>query len=170
MRTLLTRTLTVTLAAALLIGGAAVPASAESDSSTRKGDRVSGAVTAISVSYGKSRTTLRVDLTTLSRTTEVVFIIGSTKKENAYVAGRSGSYTSFYYANIAGEAVVKPRSTDKNLKKCIVSSKVKFGKKGYATFVLKSSCFKNADLTPSVWVTTTSGTESYGSVGKLSRG
>lgn len=80
-----------------------------------------------------------------------------------------GSTKSSYYADTAGDALVKPRSTDKNLKKCIVTSKAKFGKKGYVTFVLKSSCFKNAELTPSVWVTTKTGTESYGSVGELAR-
>jgi hypothetical protein len=170
MRTLLSRTLTVTIAAALLIGGAVAPASADSDSSSTKGDRVDGAVTKISVSYGKSRTKLRVDLKTLSRSTEVVFIIRASNRENAYVAGRLGSYTSFYYAKTAGDALIQPRATDKNLKKCIISSKAKFGKKAYVTFALKSSCFKNGDITPQVWVTTKSGTMSSGAVGELSRG
>lgn len=83
LRTFLSRALTATIAAALLIGGAVALASAESDSSSTKGDCFYGAVTKISVSYGKSRTKLRVDLKSLSRTTEVEFIIGASNEENA---------------------------------------------------------------------------------------
>ena len=170
MRSALTTSLTVGIAAALLALGAVAPASADSDSSSTKGDRVSGAVTKFSVNYGKNRTTLRVSLKELKRNTEVAFIIGASNRENAYVAGRFGSYKSFYYANTAGDALMEPRTTDKNLKKCIISAKATFGKKAQVSFVLKSSCFRNADLTPQVWVTALDGTMSSGSVGQLSRG